>query len=256
MFADDQPSVETSATSPALRIPPADDQPQQTRSQAGLSGNAATQLSDDEESIEQYMSKLMQRVRGDSAPAAVAPPKPSPPVQTPVSSGPLGYEPSPIHLERPMSLSAISLRDSVTAGDVSSAASSKGTLRKSSMPAPQTDLEALRALANESARRAISRHSIRKYRRNATTKVIVSTLAAMTSVWLMLQSPSWMHWQFLAACGIILIAVFWTGRTLRALVETVRAATPDETEKEIREISAELQARLPVDVLDDTPAAV
>jgi hypothetical protein len=244
MFADDKPSVETPVASPVLRSPTPEDFSPPLRNQPSLGGNAATTNSDDEESLEQYMAKLMQRVRGDGTSAA-APAKPSTSVQMPISSGPLGYESSPLQPERPMSLSAISLRDSVAAGG---ATPSDAPLRKASMPAPQTDLEALRALANESARRAISRHSIRKYRRNATTKVIVSTLAAMTSVWLMLESPNWMHWQFLAACGIILIAVFWTGKTLRALLETVRAATPDETEKEIREISAELQARLPVDV--------
>jgi chromosome segregation ATPase len=247
MFADDKPSIETPVASPDLRSPSPEELSQTPRNQVSVGGNAATPPSDDDESLEQYMAKLMQRVRGDSTPAAASA-KPSTSVQKPVSSGPLGYESPPIQSERPMSLSAISLRDSVSAGDATPA---DAPLRKS-MPTPQTDLEALRALANESARRAISRHSIRKYRRNATTKLIVSTLAAMTSVWLMLESPSWMHWQFLAACGIILIAVYWTGRTLRALVETLRAAAPDETEKEIREISAELQARLPVDVLEDT----
>jgi hypothetical protein len=146
----------------------------------------------------------------------------------------------------PMTLSAISLRDSLKADG---ATPTDGPRRKSSIPAPQTDLEALRALANESARRAISRHSLRKYRRNATTKVIVSTLAAMTSVWLMIESPDLLHWQFLGACGTMVIAAYWTGQTIRALLETLRVTAPDDTEKEIREISAELQARLPIDVV-------
>ena len=62
---------------------------------------------------------------------------------------------------------------------------------ESSSPAPTTNLGALRALANETARLAISRHELRKLRRNAVTKVIVSTLAGVTSLWLMLDSEGW-----------------------------------------------------------------
>jgi hypothetical protein len=116
---------------------------------------------------------------------------------------------------------------------------------------PQTDLEALRALANESARRAISRHALRKYRRNAVTKMIVSALAAMTSVWLMLQAPAWKNWQFLGGCLAMVIAAIWAGETFRILFESFRMAAVDDTDEEIREISAELQARLPIDVASD-----
>jgi hypothetical protein len=244
MFVDDKPPVDAPAA-PTLRSTDGEDHRQQPRNSGVANGNVGTPLTgDEEESIEQYMSKLLQRVRGDGpAPAAASQ---APPAEQPPISGPLGYEPTPMQARSPMTLSAISLRDSLTADG---ATPTDGPRRKSSIPAPQTDLEALRALANESARRAISRHSLRKYRRNATTKVIVSTLAAMTSVWLMIESPDLLHWQFLGACGTMVIAAYWTGQTIRALLETLRVTAPDDTEKEIREISAELQARLPIDVV-------
>jgi hypothetical protein len=197
---------------------------------------------DEEESIEQYMAKLLQRVRGDSAPAPASQAAPQP-------SGPLGYEPELI--SPTMSLSAISLRDAMTVQPGDGDGSQPEFIgRKPSMPAPQTDLEALRALANESARRAISRHAVRKHRRKAGTKVIVSALAAMTSVWLMLESPTWVHPLFITACVSTLVAAYWAGETIRALRKSSHMAAPDETEEEIKEIAAELQARLPIDVVN------
>ena len=78
----------------------------------------------------------------------------------------------------------------IAATETQSTESPTPAKRKVSSPAPQTDLGALRALANETARRAISRHELRKHRRNAVTKVIVATLAGVTSLWLMLDSPA------------------------------------------------------------------
>jgi hypothetical protein len=234
LFTDDKPANDA-APAPLAAPPVCLTDRGELPPKQGLAGvNPATSVTnDDEESIEQYMAKLLQRVRGDDAPAPSAAAKPSTPAQ-PQISGPLGYE-------LPAAGSAMTFT-------AIAPALTEMPRRKSSMPEPQTDLEALRALANESARRAISRHSLRKYRRNAVTKMIVSMLAATTSLWLMLESPGWLHWQFLSACGTMLIAAYWAGETMRAFIESFRAAAPDETEQEIREISAELEARLPIDV--------
>jgi hypothetical protein len=121
------------------------------------------------------------------------------------------------------------------------------------MPAPQTDLEALRALANESARRAISRHAMRKHRRNAVTKMIVSTLAGFTSLWLMLDSPHWLTLQFITACVAMLVAAYWAGETLRVLLQTLKVGLPDETDHEIEELSGKLRAQLPIDLVSPRP---
>jgi hypothetical protein len=103
--------------------------------------------------------------------------------------------------------------------------------RRVSTPIPATNLGALRALANETARLAISRHELRKLRRNAKTKTIVATLAGMTSVWLMLDAPDWRSLQFIAACGSLLIAAYWAGeafRTWRAWTRITANEGPEE----------------------------
>src|SRR5262249_1160102 len=87
--------------------------------------------------------------------------------------------------------------------------------RRVSTPIPTTNLGALRALANETARLAISRHELRTLRRNAKTKTIVATLAGVTSVWLMLDATDWRSLQFIAACGSLLVAAYWAGEAFR-----------------------------------------
>jgi hypothetical protein len=122
--------------------------------------------------------------------------------------------------------------------------------RKAAVPAPTTDLGALRALANETARRAISRHELRKHRRNAVTKVIVSTLAGVTSLWLMLDSPDWRSMQFITACLSLLVAAIWAGETYRTLLESLHAAAYDGPEEGLDEAEAVAPTALPIDVAE------
>ena len=95
---------------------------------------------------------------------------------------------------------------------------------------PTTNLGAMRALANESARRAIGRHELKKHRRDTVTKVLVSTLAGMTSLWLMLESPNWKDIQFIAACVSLIVAAYWAGEAFRAMLDSLRAAAYDGPE--------------------------
>jgi hypothetical protein len=198
--------------------------------------------SDDEESIEQYMAKLLQRVRGESQGSPEAPAKPQ---RGTTSSGPLGYTPVTALASGPGSV-----LDSLSAksGDFEPASGTEQGRRKTSVSAPQTDLEALRALANETARRAISRHALRKHRRNAVTKVIVSTLAGVTSLWMMLEAPSWKTLQFITACVAMLVAAYWGGETFRTMLESFRVGTDDEQEEEMDEFTAQLHAPVPIDM--------
>src|SRR5262249_23260103 len=132
---------------------------------------SASAKDDEEESIEQYMAKLLQRVRGDAEPSTTFIPARSVPLNAPTSEAAetesellpavvvLYEEPQPVTRE--------------------------AVKRKPLAQETAADLGALRALANETARRAISQSELRKHRRNAVTKVIVSTLAGVTSLWLM-----------------------------------------------------------------------
>jgi hypothetical protein len=190
---------------------------------------AAPAKSEDEDSIEQYMAKLLQRVRGDSEGGKAAREMPSGmPLNAPTA--------------KPAELSAENSAPPVTAAPESHwdgqanplndqpADSRELMKRRVSSPAPTTNLGALRALANETARMAISRHELRKLRRNAVTKTIVATLAGVTSLWLMLDSPDWRHVQFLTACGALLVAAYWAAEAFRTLLNSMRLAADEGPE--------------------------
>ncbi|HEX2473532.1 MAG TPA: hypothetical protein VHK01_02230, partial [Lacipirellulaceae bacterium] len=194
-------------------------------------GDAPAAASDEEETIEQYMSKLLQRVRGDQ-----------PPVGNPQSLGSisaLGFETSPPATSASVGTApkpiATASEHSAGAGKGDWLTTSLGTVRrKAPMVEQPADLAALRALANETARRAISTHGLRIHRRKAITKVIVSMLAGMTSLWLMLDAGNWRNLQFITACVTLIAAAYWAGQTFCELIETFRAAAYDGPEDKLQ----------------------
>ncbi len=205
---------------------------------------------DDEESIEQYMAKLLQRVRGDGPrlPASQSPPSTDVTNEGPLSQGvmTLLQPATAAQIAEPSEPARGPL--SVTGNEAQTGPGSWMTRPSSAIPAQTTDLGALRALANETARRAISTHALRKHRRNAVTKVIVATLAGMTSLWLMLQSPSWWDLQFIAACVSLLVAAYWAGQTYRALIESLHIPSYDGLDEESGGSKPKFDSPLPIDV--------
>jgi hypothetical protein len=206
--------------------------------------------SEDEESIEQYMAKLMQRVRGESpriaasqAPAAATPEVPNVP-------GPAG-EASATALLHPETNSPASPA-TASASDVDKGeylTTSLGTVRRKSVAVDRpVNLEAFRALANESARRAISTHALHKHRRTAVTKAIVATLAGMTSVFVMLEAPGWLDLQFITAGVSLLAAAYWAKQTCGTMVESFRAAAYDGPEELLENLIDPFRPALPIDV--------
>jgi hypothetical protein len=187
--------------------------------------------SEEEESIEQYMSKLLQRVRGDQPQIA----NPQAPAATSALGFPAATPPST------QTIGAVT-KTTTTTGELPGGAAkgdwlttSLGTVRrKAPMVEQAADLKTLRDLANETARRAISTHGLRIHRRNATTKVIVSMLAGMTSLWLMLDAGDWRDLQFISACVALVAAAYWAGQTFCELLETFRFATYDGPEDKLQ----------------------
>jgi hypothetical protein len=210
-------------------------------------GEKSANKSEEEESIEQYMAKLLQRVRGE------APSKPAAPVQPTemlLDAPELADQSRPSEHSVPVEMA---VQTPVGANEVPSTQNQPEEIReplkrKVSGPVPKTDLGALRALANETARRAIGQHELRKLRRNAVTKVIVATLAGMTSLWLMLDSPDWRDIQFITGCVSLLVAAYWAGETYRTRIQSLRAAAYGGPEAGRVEAAAGRGVGLPIDV--------
>jgi hypothetical protein len=206
--------------------------------------------SDDEESIEQYMAKLLQRVRGDGPVHVASQAAPSPVATQEVASATKSMslqQPAPAADEISQPVAREPMSEDEATEELANWDVSK---RKAAMPASATDMGALRALANATARRAIGRHELVKHRRDAVTKVIVSTLAGMTSLWLMLLAPSWHDIQFIAAGVSLIVAAYWAGETFRAWLESMRAAGYDGPEEYLHDSEPTHHPALPIDVED------
>ena len=199
------------------------------------------------------MAKLLQRVRGDSDGGKVAREQPS---RMPLNAPTAKPVERPTRQSEQLDAAAPMSHADDDANAVNEQPLAEGDKwkRRGPAPAPATNLGALRALANETARLAISRHELRKLRRKAVTKVIVSTLAGVTSLWLMLDSPDWRTMQFLTACGALMVAVYWAGETFRTLINSMRIKPHEVTDGESG------SSALPIDVEDNvdrhSPCAV
>jgi hypothetical protein len=250
MFNDDEPAQDQKMTPPAQPSHTGEGLTAKPRTMGIVrpEGQSSPANEQDEESIEQYMAKLLSRVRGDSAGSTspvVQPP--SAPLNAPIAKSPVieiaRTAPLPIPSDEPVAF------DTDGTNPLSQlSVNREGVRRKATAAAPGTDLSALRALANETARRAIGRHELRKFRRNAVTKVIVSTLAGVTSLWMMLDSPNWKDIQFITACVSLIVAAIWAGETFRTFAETMRLAASDGPEANEENAGPVSSPALPIDV--------
>ncbi|MCC9605164.1 FHA domain-containing protein [Blastopirellula sp. JC732] len=163
----------------------------------------ASAADEDEVSIEEYMSSLMNRVRGrDGSQSATqakpeSPKAPEPPKkvvdQTPFNPG--EFVPS----------------------------------RKA--PEQTSDLRALRDLANQSARSAIDVHTLKRWNNVYVTKLIVAIVAFVTAICLLVETRSFVSLQFLGASMGIIIAIFWSLQAVivyNQLRSAKKVASPQE----------------------------
>jgi len=251
LFAEDDAGAEPSSDGPptaAAAVSSDSDKivrKQQNMGRVAEGDGPTATASEDEESIEQYMSRLLQRVRGD---------------QPQVGNTPALASTSPLSFPTGMPLSTPNVgattKPTATTGELPGAVAkgdrlttSLGTVRRKAPIVEQpADLKTLRDLANETARRAISTHGLRIHRRKAITKVIVSLLAGMTSLWMMLDAGDWRNLQFITACVALVAAAYWAGQAFCELLETFRAATYDGPEDKLQGFANLPPSNPPVDV--------
>jgi hypothetical protein len=116
-------------------------------------------------------------------------------------------------------------------------------------PAPEanTDMAALRALANQTARHAIGVHAAGKVRRYAVTRFIIAMLAATVSLYFFLAAPGWQSLEFATASVALLAAINWGRLTLGSLIQGVRAGAFDDYDTQFAEVELS-EEKLPIDV--------
>jgi hypothetical protein len=127
-------------------------------------------------------------------------------------------------------------------------------MKSKTAPEQPSDLAAMRALANQSARHAISLHAARGLRRTASTRVIVTALGASVSVYLLLNSSTWRSLSFAAGCAAGFAALYWALLTTGTLLKGFQLGAFDDFEEEVTPEKS-LNPPLPIDV-EQTPTEV
>jgi hypothetical protein len=178
--------------------------------------DAAQHAVADDESIENYMSRLLQRVRGDdvgstSRPQGPVAPRPSaPPEQTVVKPA-----------AAPTVLGA--LMGSEAAVPMTETLTPEQFIPRSQAPEQSDRLAAMRDLANTSARSAIGRYTRGRLLARLLTRLVLSLGAAAACVFLVLYSTGNPLLAKSGAGVAGVAAVFWIIRTLHHAQQFVRA---------------------------------
>ncbi len=161
----------------------------------------------DEESVEQYMAKLIGRMRGSEA---------GRPVADYVSAG-AANRPA----RRDVTLDAAATAEALPPNN-EPITNLEEMRSKVSAPESASNLVAMRALANQTARHAIGVHNSRTLRRSARTRFIVALLGASVGLYLLIDAPEWKSLKFAAGCVATFAAIYWGKLTLGTLIKGIR----------------------------------
>ena len=180
--------------------------------------------------LEAYMANLMKRMRGES----------NKEVPTPVSTEKAsGQDADPLAtVDRMVHQVAGNKEESQAVESPSESKPSKPlnleSLRTASAkPELPTDLNALRELANTSARKAIARHHKRRHFEKTVGSLVVCVVAIGIGLYTMLTSQTMLTLQFFGGALAAIVGAFGGGKLLRLVVEAIRERawevdTPDE----------------------------
>lgn len=152
---------------------------------------------DDDESIDDYMRKMMSRIRGEEAAPAV--------VASPVKAQPRVDESVPD--EEPAAPATAPIRD-------------LSEIRRSPTPEARADIGALRQLANQSARQAIDVASTRQSRERAGLRMVASTVTLACGALAAITAASPLDAQFGLGLGATVGGGWFAVRMLRACQST------------------------------------
>ncbi|WP_146562638.1 FHA domain-containing protein [Posidoniimonas corsicana] len=168
---------------------------------------AAESADPDEEDIDAYMSRLMERMRGgiNTAPEATEKPAASREQQQAVEPTPTPEAPAPA--KQPiMSLDEI---------------------KRSVQPEQSTDMASLRRLANDSARQAIGVAASKHSREQSIANLVIASIAMASGGYLIASAPAVFSTQLVGGAFALLLAGVWVFRSLAHLLQSVRTGGSD-----------------------------
>lgn len=162
----------------------------------------ATDLSEDDESIEDYMAKMMSRLRGTPEPVAAEPAVSE--KTTPVKTTPVKVE-----AEKPVSAEPVVKEPLLT---------SLESLKTQSRPEHNTDMTALRNLANNSAREAIKLSQSRKRRDVTVANLMFSLIAGSAGGFMVWASKGALGLPLFGGAAAVIASGYWGAISLRSLL--------------------------------------
>jgi chromosome segregation ATPase len=183
----------------------------------------------DDDSIEDYMSRLLRRVRGEGPPPAV-------PYQFPAqSSAPAPSEP-PATSAPPASVVAASQE-----------ASAVTPYRpRATAPELSTDLKAMRELANSACRTAIVKHQKHRGGREVLSQLVGIVLALVVSgvvAGVAIALKSWLA-GFAALAGFVAVA-YWSLRAMVRALQIIRLSSPAVRNSDVDDAAPQIAAGEP-----------
>lgn len=183
----------------------------------------------DDDSIEGYMARLLQRVRGESSGSSATTLANA--VDTPATSSNSGKEtPKPQRIVPAAPVPVSSLEE----------------IKSAPAPERSRNMAALRDLANQSAHSAIHRANVRQHRESAVSKLSISLLGILCGIVVMKLSPSYTSPEFIGALVPLFAGLFWGGLTLVLLLRAIRDGSISEAKQ-----SERLDKQIPPDVSAD-----
>lgn len=199
-----------------------DDAPEPTPpvpTEAVAEGAIAEPTTDDEESIDDYLKKMMDRIRGDSAPSA--------PVAAPHVAQPAEIE--TVEAAAVESEAAIAAPDKApTEGAAPEPLRDLSELRTGDKPKSTANIGELRSLANQSARFAIGAADVNQTREQAKRQSAVAGVAVICGVVACATAPVVFGWQTAVGVGGIVIGSQLGTQTLRELKRMTDKNRPPE----------------------------
>jgi len=221
------PSDDAPADSLAKPVEPVRHAPPIVHETAPAAGTAG---SESEESVEQYMAKLLERMRGP-ANGEPAVEQDAPPAENSEDANAL----------------AASLADEATASNHEPFTDLAELKTKPAIVEQASHRQAMRELAMQSARHAIGIHASRTLRRSTRTRSIIALLGAAVAAYLLITAPDWKSLQFAGACVAGFVALYWGKLTLSTILEGIRLGAFDNYDDEI-DVEKTIHPPLPIDV--------
>ena len=178
----------------------------------------------EEESVEDYMAKLLQRAGGSANPETVR-----------SVSKPSVRPAEPNKPEVPLGLQ----------GSIEPENSEPFEMKRRLPPEMSSDLTAMRELANQSARSAIDKHTRTRWVRAAVGKITVTLTAMLVGSYLMISSPHQHRIIFLGAAVAAVVTLFWGLQSAIVLANIFKASRHAKKDQASRDSSQSSETSTP-----------